>query len=130
MLIFLGKPHKIFEYSVQNKVITQDMLVVWFLLFSSDSCLAQVLEQILVCVDLLGALMGFCKDGYKADSSSAVNFTGSSSSSRLGMWSECGQSPPWVSRSPCIPLRLSGAVSLLESGRKFAPCIRETRSGG
>lgn len=28
MLIFLGTPHKIFEYSVQNKVITQDMLVV------------------------------------------------------------------------------------------------------
>ena len=78
--------------------------MVWFLLFSSESCLAQVLEQSFVCVDLLSALMGFCKGGGKSDSLSAVDFTGSSSSSCLGTWSECGQSPPWVSRSPCIPL--------------------------
>lgn len=68
---------------MQNRVITQDTLVVWLLLFSFASCLAQVLEQSFVCVDSLGALLGFCKDGCKADSLSAVSFPGSSSSSCL-----------------------------------------------
>ena len=102
--------------------------MVWLLLFSFASCLAQVLEQSFVCVDSLGALLGFCKDGCKADSLSAVSFPGSSSFLMPGTWSECGR---LLLGSHALPAFHGDCLelSLLESGRKFAPCVKETRWG-